>query len=251
MTTLNIDATWFLILLAAVINVAIGTMAFRLKLVNRSGLYTGVALGFTVFVCFEWQGFLILLTFFSLASTATRFRMDQKTKLGVSQKQGGARSAKHVIANGGIPFFLACAIAVATEYDMVYQAYFAAFTASLATALADTLSTEMGQVYGKKCYLLISMERVKIGTEGAVSYEGTLWGIGGAVFLAALAAMLGMFPHFPVKTAVLVSFAAVIANLVESIIAGIFNQFDRSPNEFVLNFINGAIGASLCFFFVQ
>ena len=247
---MNIEDPLVTLLIALVLNFAAGALALRLKYVDRSGFYAGVVVGMTVTVFFGWQAFAILFSFFLVGSLATRFRNATKTKLGVAQKNRGVRSARHVIANGGVPFLLACAIAIAADYNQVYQAYFAAMTAALATALGDTLSTELGQVYGKKCYLLITMERVKVGTEGAVSYEGTMWGIAGAASLAVLAAVLGMFPQYPVKTTVLVILAALIANLVESIVAGIFGQFGRSANEFLLNFANTAIGAGLCFFFV-
>jgi hypothetical protein len=60
-----------------------------------------------------------------------------------------------------------------------------------------------------------------------------------------------MFPLYPIKTTIVVLFAATIANLIQSIIAGIHNPFEKSPNEFWLNFINTILWAGLCFFFVQ
>ena len=250
MATLNIDNP-LIILIALAVSGIIGLLAYKAKMVDKSGFYTGVIIGAAVFVSYGWEGFLILLVFFTLGSVATKFKSRKKQTMGVAQKKGGMRSAKHVIANGGVPFVLACALAVATDYNQVFQVYFAAFTAAVGTALGDTLSTEMGQVYGKKTYLLITMERTKPGTEGGISFEGTMWGIAGSALLATIAAVMGMFPHYPIKTAVLVTFAAVIANLIESIISGIFNQFEKSPNEFLLNFSNTAIGAGLCFFFVH
>lgn len=250
MSTLNIDNP-LIILIALVLNIVIGFLAYKFKLVDKSGFYTGVIIGSAVYVSYGWEGFLILFSFFALGSLATKFKSKKKQAMGVAQKKEGMRSAKHVIANGGVPFILACAIAVATDHNQVFQTYFAAFATAVGTALGDTLSTEMGQVYGKRTYLLITMERTKAGTEGGVSFEGTMWGIAGSAFLAIIAALLGMFPLYPIKTAVLVTFAAVIANLIESIVSGVFNQFEKSPNEFLLNFSNTAIGAGLCFFFVH
>ena len=244
-----------MIFFAFLLNILIGFGAYKGKFVDKSGFYTGVAVGLVVFIAFGWEGFFILFAFFALGSAATKFKNSEKKKLGVAQSKDGQRSAKHVIANGGVPFILACAYLVSSVYQdfdqRTFEPYFAAFAAAVATALADTLSTEMGQVYGKKCYLLITMERVKVGTEGAVSIEGAYWGMAGAGLLSVMALVMSKFEYYPIKTTVLIFFAAVIANMIESIIGGVFNQFERSANEFLLNFSNTAIGAALCFFFMH
>lgn len=246
------DPITFLIALA--VNLPIGIASYKAKLVDKSGLLSGLAIGIAVYLAFNWEGFLIIFAFFALASAATKFKRKEKAMIGVAQEKGGQRSAKHIIANGGIPFILSCAYIVTSYYQFdqrVFEPYFAAFVASVATAFADTLSTEMGQVYGKKCYLLITMERVKVGTEGAVSLEGSYWGMAGAALLSIMALAMGKFEYYPIKTTALIFFAAVIANVIESIIGGIFNQFERSANEFLLNFSNTMIGAGLCFFFMH
>jgi uncharacterized membrane protein len=47
------------------------------------------------------------------------------------------------------------------------------------------------QAYGKTTYLITSLQLVPRGTEGAVSLEGTLAGLGAAAVYAALALALG------------------------------------------------------------
>lgn len=249
MANLNIEDPMIL-LIALAVNIIVAFLAYKAGHVDKSAVVIGCFYGTTIFVAFGWQGFLILLTFFILGSMATKHKLDKKQQMGVAQKKGGARSALHVLANVTVPFLLACSILVTRDYQEIYQLYFATFTASLATAFADTVSTEMGQLYGKKFYLLITMERVKVGTEGAVSTEGSMFGVGACLLLASMAAVLGMFPTYPVKTTILITFAAVISNLVESILGGIFHQFGKSANEFIFNFINTAVGAGLCLFFL-
>jgi hypothetical protein len=51
--------------------------------------------------------------------------------------------------------------------------YLLGYVASLSTKLADTFASEIGKAYGKTTFLITTFERVKPGTEGAVSAEGS------------------------------------------------------------------------------
>jgi len=48
--------------------------------------------------------------------------------------------------------------------------------AALATATADTTASEIGQLVGRRAFLPLTLRRVPVGTEGAISLEGTLAG---------------------------------------------------------------------------
>jgi uncharacterized membrane protein len=47
------------------------------------------------------------------------------------------------------------------------------------------------QAYGKTTYLVTTLQRVPRGTEGAVSLEGTLAGLGAALVFSAVAMLVG------------------------------------------------------------
>lgn len=47
------------------------------------------------------------------------------------------------------------------------------------------------QAYGKTTYLVTTLQRVPRGTEGAVSLEGTLAGLGAALAFSAVAMLVG------------------------------------------------------------
>jgi uncharacterized protein (TIGR00297 family) len=49
--------------------------------------------------------------------------------------------------------------------------------ASFSTKLSDTCASEVGKAYGKRTFLITTLQPVARGTEGAVSLEGTLAGI--------------------------------------------------------------------------
>jgi uncharacterized protein (TIGR00297 family) len=72
-----------------------------------------------------------------------------------------------------------------------YALFQLGFVASFCSKLSDTVSSEIGKAYGRTTYLITTMSRVPAGTEGAVSLEGTLAGVGAALGFATLALTIG------------------------------------------------------------
>ncbi len=68
-----------------------------------------------------------------------------------------------------------------------------AYAAAVATAAADTCSSEVGKAFGRRTFLITTLRPVPPGTEGAISVEGTLGGLLGAALVAALGALLGLY----------------------------------------------------------
>jgi uncharacterized protein (TIGR00297 family) len=60
--------------------------------------------------------------------------------------------------------------------------------AALAEAAADTVSSEVGQVFGGRPRMITTLRRVEQGTDGGLSLIGTLVGVAAAGFVAALGA---------------------------------------------------------------
>ncbi|MCZ7586927.1 MAG: DUF92 domain-containing protein [Deltaproteobacteria bacterium] len=218
------------ILIALAVNFIIGFASYKAKLVDKSGLWSGIVVGVLVFVGFGWEGFVLLFTFFLAGSLASKFKMKTKSKMGVAQKKGGQRGLAHVFANTAVPAVCALVAILAEPPDR--PVYFIAFAAALATALGDTISTELGQLYGKRTYLLITLERVRPGTEGAVSAEGTALGFGASILLALAAFGVHPFPGaFGIKAVAIVALAAMMANFIESILGGLYHQFGKESPE--------------------
>jgi uncharacterized protein (TIGR00297 family) len=122
-----------------------------------------------------------------------------------------------------------------------------AFVASFAAKLADTCSSEIGKAYGKTTYLITSLKKVPRGTEGAVSLEGTVAGIGGGIFMTLLACKLKVVHSWQGVVAGVL--ASTCATTIESFIGAVFQ--DRIPwlsNELV-NMIMTLIGALLAMMF--
>jgi uncharacterized protein (TIGR00297 family) len=81
--------------------------------------------------------------------------------------------------------------------------------AALSEATADTLSSELGQVLGGEPYLLTTLRRVPLGTDGAISLIGTFAGAAGAAIITGVAAVV--FRLTPRESAV--AFAGGIVGL--------------------------------------
>ena len=83
----------------------------------------------------------------------------------------------------------AAALAVTTPHSHLALL---AFVTVLAAAGSDTVASEIGKAWGARTYLFPMMTRVRPGTSGAVSLEGTGAGVVAALALAAIAMALGL-----------------------------------------------------------
>ena len=107
-----------------------------------------------------------------------------------------------------------CALAAVCGAPPGPDLYRLGFVASFCSKLSDTTASEVGKAYGKTTYMSTPpFTRVPRGTEGAVSLEGTLAGVGASLFFAGVAAGLG---QTDVAGAAICAFAAFVATTLES-----------------------------------
>ncbi len=120
------------------------------------------------------------------------------------------------------------------------------YVASFCTKLSDTCASEVGKAYGKRTFLITTLQSVPRGTEGAVSLEGTLAGIFASVVLAMLGWGVGLIDVWGIIWCVL---AAFIATNLESVIgATLQSRWQWLTNELV-NVLNTLIGAAAAMLF--
>ncbi len=227
---------WYVVVAVAG-NGILASVMTSFRLIHGSATWAGVILGSILWVGGGWQCYLILVMFFVLGTLATKHGYERKVWRGVAQEDQGRRGARHVVANCGVPTLCAFFVA-ATPYPQWFKI---ALVASLATALLDTLSSELGQVYGHDPVLPTTGETVPIGTEGAISMEGTLGGLLGATFMAAFAWLIGAIPASSIS---LIVMAAFVGGSAESLIAAVI-RFDFTWRNEILNITNTAIGAAV------
>lgn len=163
---LNYTANIGIVIIAVVIAFVFGYFAFRAKTADLSGLFSIALVGVILLVFADATWLLVMLTFFILGSACTRYKFEYKKQIGVEQGKSGARGYRNVFANG----IVACAAAVL--YGVFVQPVFIVmYVGCVATAAADTMASEIG-VTGGIPYMITTLRRVPIGTNGGVSVKG-------------------------------------------------------------------------------
>jgi uncharacterized protein (TIGR00297 family) len=180
-----------------------------------------------------------MIAFFVLGSAMTKMGYRIKAARGIAQEKGGARGWRNAWANGGVPALLAAFGALAPEE--LRPLFVLAYAASVATATADTCSSEIGKAYGRRTFLITTLQPVPPGTEGAISLEGTLGAVMGAGVVGGLGAILGLYSF---GAAGLVTIAGVLGSLAESVVGTVAEKRGWMGND-LLNAFNTAVGAGI------
>lgn len=224
--------------LGLAVNVALPAVAALLQVVRPSGAIAGGLVGTLVLGLGGWSAYALLWAFFAGGTLTTRFGRRRKEAMGKAEEAGGRRGAANVLANCSVAAFL---VACAAMTPAASAALLLAATAAFATALMDTVGTEVGQALKTPTVLLPDFRRVSPGTDGAVSVGGTLAGLLGALLVALLGAALRLYPSSGVPVVVVAAFAGTV---VESLL-GRDGAPWRVTNGHVLNFFNTLAGAAL------
>ena len=205
---------------------------YRLRKLTLLGCLAAGVVGLSVYLADHYRGLLLLLVFFVLSVIATSHKKAFKFKLHPQAGQANGRTAAQVFANGGVAAICALLGVFDEEHLPVYLVMLAS---SLASALADTLSSELGIVYGRRYYNALTFKKDTNGLDGVISIEGTIIGALGALLVSF------SFAGFSI-IAVLIGFAGVIGNFSDSLIGATLERKGFIGNNFV-NFLNTLIAA--------
>jgi uncharacterized protein (TIGR00297 family) len=221
--------------IAAAVNAALAGAAWAARTVDFSGVVAGFLVGTAIYTFLDWRGYLLLMAFFVIGSACTRIGYRRKAAANLAQEKGGRRGARHALANAGVA--TACALfAALTPHPALFAV---AFAAAFATAAADTSSSEIGQLIGRRTFLITTLRPVPRGTEGAVSLEGTLAGIAASALVAVAGAAVALYPWAAVLPIV---GGAFIGTTFESVVGATLEKRRLLDNE-ALNFLNTLVGA--------
>jgi uncharacterized protein (TIGR00297 family) len=180
------------------LSVLLGLAAWKLRTATAwaaaSGVViaAGLACSTAVYPYSPWHTALVpLLALLTLTALCTRIGRARKERLGIAEKRRG-RSASQVAANLGVPVLVLSEIAqtsLAGSHWFLMDAsltlpLFAVGLAALAESAADTVSSELGQVFGGSPRMITTLRVVEPGTDGAVSVAGTAFGIASAGVVA-------------------------------------------------------------------
>jgi uncharacterized membrane protein len=140
-----------IIISLAIVSAAV--FALALKKIDLQGALVGIALAFIIWLGVGEVVLLGLFAFFVLGTLASSWKKEQKLAMKLFQENEGKRSIRNVLANGGVAGILSFIAFILPEY------HFTLFTmaiASFAVACSDTLSAELGNVYGRNYFNIIS-----------------------------------------------------------------------------------------------
>ncbi|ALL05285.1 hypothetical protein AQ505_07135 [Pedobacter sp. PACM 27299] len=203
--------------------------------IRKLTLFAAVAatiLGFLVALASGLKGILMLTAFFVLSVLATSHKKAEKLKIQPAEGEKTGRDTWQVLANGGVAGITAVLCLLNPENSNYYLLMMAA---SLASALADTLSSELGTVYGSRFFNILSLKKEAKGLDGVISFEGTLIGALGAGIIALIYAGFG-------QAAIIVAIAGMIGNFTDSLLGAMLERKNLIGNNGV-NFLNTLFAA--------
>lgn len=221
------------------LNAAIALPAYLARSIDGPGAVCAILIGASITAGLGLPGLALMVAFFVIGSLVTKLGYRTKAARGIAQEKGGARGWRNAWANGGVPAALAVLAGMAPPGPRDVLAI--AYAAAVATAAADTCSSEIGKAFGRRTYLITTLRPVPPGTEGAVSLEGTLAGLVGALAVGAAGVVTGLMGW---SAALLVAVAGLLGSLAESVLGTVAERRGWMDND-LLNAANTAIGA-LC-----
>ena len=146
---------------------------YQKRKINASALLGTLGLGLLILLLlgldYGYIGLLTLITFFFFGNLVTHYKYDKKFKLGVAEAHRGMRDIQNVLGNGLSPLIFAVLFAISSEH--LHTLFLLGFSGAVATATADTFSTEIGQADGTP-RLITTLQYVPVGTNGGVSLPG-------------------------------------------------------------------------------
>jgi uncharacterized protein (TIGR00297 family) len=200
---------------------------------------TGGAVAILIFFGAGFPGVINMAAFFLIATLATAWKRKYKESLGVAERDKGKRNAWQVLANSGAAALFAI---ISTLYpnEVVYPLMVSAVFAS---AIADTVSAELGMVYGKHFYNVLTFRPDQRGLDGVISLQGTIAGIIASTVIAIIHSLgYGWSADF-----IWIIIAGTIGNLSDSILGATVERKGSIGNDLV-NFLNTMIAAIAAWF---
>ena len=221
----------------AIVLLAACYASYKTGKLTGSGAITGGVVAFCIYMGTGFTGIAMLAAFFVLATIATSHKKNAKNKLEGNQHPE-KRDARQVLANGGVPAILGL-LAFIIPHNVLLATVLMA--AAFASATADTLSSELGTVYGKRFYNIITFKPDERGRDGVISLEGTLVGIAGAAVIAAVYAIgVGWNSMF-----LYIIIAGTAGNIADSVLGATLERKGYINNNEV-NFLNTFISVIAC-----
>lgn len=229
MLSLSADSIFLVTLCVAML------ATYKTDKLTTPGIFVGGLMAIIIYMGVGYRGIALLGCFFFLAVLATSYKKAIKKNISAVEQHQQKRNAGQVFANGGAAAILGLAAIVFPAHAHLLLTLIAA---AFAAATADTMSSELGTVYGKQFYNIINLKPDQRGRDGVVSLEGTAIGILGATAVAAIYS----FGFGWGRYSVMIIIAGTVGNISDSILGATLERKGKLNNNAV-NFLNTAIAA--------
>ncbi len=211
-------------------------LCIRFRKLTVAGALWAMLLGMVLHYGAGFSVLVLLAVFFLSATAATAYHKKEKAAMLGKLVHEERRNAWQVLANGGVPM-------LAGLLALLYPEKFNAgvlIAAALSSATSDTLSSELGMVWGKRFFNITTFRKEAPGADGVVSVEGTLAGLLGAGMIATVFYLFngGVTAFF------IIIASGIAGNLTDSLLGAWFERKQLLGNNAV-NFLNTLVAAGV------
>jgi len=211
-------------------------LSVKFKKLTVSASLTGGLLSLLIFIGCGYTPLILMAAFFVLGSSATSWRIKTKQALGLAEVNKEKRNAAQVIANAGVAAVLGL---IAYFFPLQKDILSLMIASAFSSATADTLSSELGNIYGSKYYNIVTFKKDERGLNGAISIEGTLFGVAASVIISLLYT-IGF--GWNLKNIMIIIFAGTLGNIADSLIGATAERRHIFNNDLV-NFCNTLVAS--------
>ncbi|MGD1892776.1 MAG: TIGR00297 family protein [Cyclobacteriaceae bacterium] len=191
--------------------VVLGTViAILWKKIDSLGGVVGCLITIILYQAIDLAGIAFIAAFFLVGTLASVYGLREKNRLHIAEAKQGRRGWKNVTSNSG------AATVVAITY-LIFPGFIQnpelAIAVCFAAALSDTLSSEMGNLTGRRYFSILTAKPALRGEDGVVSWSGFAWGVLGSSMMAIV---YGFFYQFNYSFVVVI-LLGFIGNLLDSL----------------------------------
>ena len=225
------NASWLFIGLFCCI-----TVYFLFRKLTPAGVAAALVMAITIYAGTGTTGLVLIGSFFLLGVLATTFGRHTKAAIGQAAPNKGKRTAGQVFANGGVALLLG---AISWWLPQYQSTMILLIACAVSSATADTISSELGMVWGKNTFNIITFKKDRRGENGVISWEGTAAGVAASGLIAIV---YTLFTDWNPQAFLIIIASGTIGNLADSYLGATLERKKVIGNNLV-NFINTTVGA--------